>query len=107
MLGIVLTHRSPVLLNHGLGPRALANDVIPAWGIKGRHSFLAVSKIGVVVHRQTIDGGSVALHRFEETVRPPQVEIFGMSSRTNRHQERLGSVCRKLCNKSSVKSGVL
>src|SRR5271168_4778225 len=54
VLGIVFTDRLPMLLNDRLGPQAFTDHVVPSTSVERGDFFRTVSKVGVVVHRETI-----------------------------------------------------
>src|SRR5882757_4491274 len=108
VIGVVFTDRLPMLLDDILGPQAFANHVVPSPRIERGYFFGTVSKVCVVVHRETIYPRVVAvLHGIEETRRPAEVEIFRMTARPDRDQKWLWFVGRKLGDEPPVQRGIL
>src|SRR5450631_3259060 len=108
VLGIVFADRLPMLLDDSLGPQAFADHVVPSTSVERSYFLGAVSKVCVVVHRQTIYPRVVTvLHGVKEACRPPKVEIFRMTARADRDQKRLWVVRWKLGDEPPVQRGIL
>src|ERR1700692_2574675 len=108
VLGIVFADRLPMLLDDSLGPQAFADHVVPSTSVERSYFLGAISKVCVVMHRQTIYPRVVTvLHGVEEACRPSQVEIFGMTARADRDQKRFWIVGWKLGDEPPVQRGIL
>ena len=81
VLGIVLAHHGPVVLDHPLDVSALVQDRVPAPGVESGAVFGGLAEVRVVVQGKAVHPDpepAHALQSAEEALRPADVAVGGV-----------------------------